>query len=68
MLVYNFCSIGQEGHIFHKIGSASGVNYLKIRGTRGYHSRKHPLRHGQYWQKMQAAFCLCSLTPPELIA
>ena len=35
ILVYDFCSIGYEGAIFHKNGSARGVNYLKIRGARG---------------------------------
>ena len=30
-----FFSTGYEGPIFHKIGNARGVNYLKIRGARG---------------------------------
>ena len=29
------CSIGYEGPIFHKNGSARGVYHLKIRGDRG---------------------------------
>ena len=34
ILVSDFCSIGYEGPIFHKNGSARGVNYLKIRSAR----------------------------------
>ena len=33
--VFDFCSIGSQCPIFHKIGSASGVQNLKIRGARG---------------------------------
>ena len=35
ILVYDFCSIGYKGPIFHKNGSVRGVNYPKIRGARG---------------------------------
>ena len=44
MLVYDFCSIGYEGPIFHKIGSARGVNYSKLGLLEGTIQGKHPLR------------------------
>ena len=43
IFVHDFCSMGYEGPIFYKIGSARGVNYLKIRGVGEYHSWKTPL-------------------------
>ena len=42
ILVYDFCSIGYGGPIFHKIGNAKAVDYPIIRGVRGYHSGKNP--------------------------
>ena len=33
--MHDFGSIAYEGPIFHKNGSARGVNYLRIRGAKG---------------------------------
>ena len=42
--MYDLCPIGYEGPIFHKNGSARGVNYLKIRGARGV-----PMIHNKFY-------------------
>ena len=69
ILVHDICSIGYEDPIFHKIGSARRVKYLKIGGARGV-----PFMENTLWdmdnigKKMQVAICLCFLTHPELIA
>ena len=54
--------------IFHKIGKASGVNTLKIRGAKNVHKEgKTPLRLDNFGKRCRVPF-FNSLAPPELVS
>ena len=66
--MFEIFSIGSKCPIFHHIGNASGVQNLKIRVARGILFMEDNPWDWIILAKMQGAFCLCSLAPPELIA